>query len=289
MPQSLDIGAFASVFPAEPAYTYKDLFEMPLNEKLVHLKMDINFVTDIVEQLEEHVSLLREPGRHVWCQLPKALVLYGLSGIGKTHIAKTIAREANCRFVKMVAMSENLLLHSSSGREMTVDGTFASATFHPCVLLIKNIGLLCRTRLQNAINRTKRIDGFLMVGTTNDCQQEEMFSNLALYREFHPLEDARDSIVRGLAAHEIRHAVVAVLDRDATPLRYVTIIAKSGALRELPEVVQQLKEHVSLLHEPGRHVWCQLPKALLLYGIFCYISPVCAVDQADHEIGHAMA
>ncbi|KAL3115218.1 hypothetical protein niasHT_016429 [Heterodera trifolii] len=145
MPQSLDIEAFSSVFPAEPAYTYKDLFEERLNEKSL---------PDIVEQLEEHVSLLREPGRHVWCQLPKALVLHGLSGIGKTHIAKTIARKANCRFVEMVAMSENLLLHSSSCREMTV-------TF-----------------------------------------------------------DARDSIVRGLAAHEIGHAVVAVLDRDATPLQY---------------------------------------------------------------------
>ncbi|KAL3074012.1 hypothetical protein niasHT_038243 [Heterodera trifolii] len=58
------------------------------------------YATPLRYKLEEHVSLLREPGRHVCCQLPKALVLYGLKGIGKTHIAKTIAREANCRSSK---------------------------------------------------------------------------------------------------------------------------------------------------------------------------------------------
>ncbi|KAL3073290.1 hypothetical protein niasHS_012750 [Heterodera schachtii] len=162
-------------FDVPPLYIEKNLTAHEIGHAMIAVldrdATPLRYVTKFF--VTKGQCLLREPGHHVCCQLPKALVLYGLSGIGKTHIAKTIAREANCRFVEMVAMSENLLLHSSSGREMTVDGTFGATTFY--------------------------------------------FEKAQAY--------------------------------------------------QLPEVVQQLKEHISLLHEPGRHVLCQLPKALLLYGM----------------------
>ncbi|KAL3109911.1 hypothetical protein niasHT_016530 [Heterodera trifolii] len=173
-PGNIHIDDFAAVLPEqEPPtrYTFDDLFELP----------------DVLNEVKKQVDFLRNPGHYKGCQLPKALFLFGMPGTGKSHVARTIARESECCFAEMEALSETSLVHSATGLEMTLQGTF-NAAVRPrlsCVLLIKKVEKLSRPLLENAIDRAKNADGFLLVCTSSVLlpPPQDLFDNTALYRK----------------------------------------------------------------------------------------------------------
>lgn len=123
----------------------------------------------LVKDTLHHAVVLptRLPHLYVGNRAPlRALLLYGPPGVGKTHIARVLARESNRKFYAV--SSADIVSKWVGESERTVKALFAQLRqSRPCILFIDEIDALCGDRDSSSAagrsaNATKTVNEFLV-------------------------------------------------------------------------------------------------------------------------------
>ncbi|KAL3121411.1 hypothetical protein niasHT_009398 [Heterodera trifolii] len=72
---------------------------------------------DVTQLCRDFHTFLCEPTRFAALHTPVALLLFGERGVGKRHVARTIADEAEFKLIRMVALAEDTLLCRKTGKK----------------------------------------------------------------------------------------------------------------------------------------------------------------------------
>ncbi len=131
---------------------------------------------DVVKQTLHHAVVLPALLPQLYKGNRKALrslLLYGPPGVGKTHVARVLARESGRAFY--VVSSADIISKWVGESERTVKALFAELRAHrPCVLFLDEVDALCADReagqASGGGNATKTVQEFLVQldGVTSD-------------------------------------------------------------------------------------------------------------------------
>ncbi|MBR3281226.1 MAG: AAA family ATPase [Clostridia bacterium] len=122
-------------------------------------KVDIKFSDVIgldkqIDEFQDIVRFLKEPQKYedIGASLPKGILIYGKPGVGKTHIAKAIAGEANVPFYEISA-SELQSIYVG-GAEEKIRNLFDEAIKHtPAIIFIDELDSIAVKRYSDNSNR----------------------------------------------------------------------------------------------------------------------------------------
>jgi len=107
-----------------------------------------------IDELQDIVRFLKEPQKYedIGASLPKGILLYGKPGVGKTHIAKAIAGEAEVPFYEISA-SELQSIYVG-GAEEKIRSLFDEAIKHtPAIIFIDELDSIAVKRYSDNSNR----------------------------------------------------------------------------------------------------------------------------------------
>lgn len=143
------------------------LLRVEMGEPLGHWN-DVVGLQFVKETLHHAVVLPRRlPHLYTGNRAPlRSLLLYGPPGVGKTHVARVLARESKCAFYGV--SSADIVSKWVGESERTVKALFAQLrASRPCILFIDEIDALCGDRESSSAagrsgNATKTVNEFLV-------------------------------------------------------------------------------------------------------------------------------
>ncbi len=114
---------------------------------------DIGGISDVKEELEEIIDFLKSPKRYreFGARLPRGVLLVGPPGVGKTMIAKAVAREAGVPFYYQSAASF-VQIYAGSGAKRVEELFQAASKNSPSIVFIDEIDAVGKERSSSSNN-----------------------------------------------------------------------------------------------------------------------------------------
>jgi len=241
---------------------------MEVDEKPKETFVDVGGLDKQIQELKEAISLPithADKFKTLGIKAPKGCLLYGPPGVGKTLIARAIAAETNCTFLKL-AGPQLVQMFIGDGAKLVRDAFALAQEKQPCIIFIDEIDAIGTKRFDSdlsgdrEVQRTmlellSQLDGFSsndavkIIAATNrpDTLDPALMRSGRLDRkvEFpHPSEDARAKIMKIHArkmnvSDEVNYEELArsTEDFNAAMLKAVCVEAGMLALRRDSEIV----------------------------------------------------
>ncbi|XP_039285889.1 LOW QUALITY PROTEIN: ATPase family protein 2 homolog [Nilaparvata lugens] len=174
-----DVTKFVLVQPKKSATRSDDEFALKFNA--------FGGYKSIVEDLKETISFSLQTGGDKGIKLSSGVLLYGMNGTGKSHLAQCLIQELGVNSVKI--QSGDVYSKFYGETESNLRSLFRKAIdLAPCIILLDDVDTLCSKRVSSASNQGSRVVASIV--TLIDSLQNENVFVIATSSQPHLLEPA---------------------------------------------------------------------------------------------------
>lgn len=167
---------------------------------------DVAGIDDVKNDLLEIVDFMKDPQKYwgIGSKLPKGVLLTGAPGVGKTMIAKAMAKESNCNFIS-VSGSSFVEMYVGMGAKRVRNLFETARSLKPCFIFIDEIDAVGKKR-----------------GGVNSNDEREQTINQML-TEMDGLDEMANSGIVVIAATNLADSIDDALKRPGRLDRIVSI------------------------------------------------------------------